>query len=85
MSTDYTSYLLVYGCRTLFFNRKKNEFVRVLTRKPLDPTEDASEYKRIQNLVKDLLVKNVPGYNFEASLRNTLQGEKNGCRYPKDS
>ena len=32
MSTDYTSYLIVYKCRTHFFSRKKSENVLVLTR-----------------------------------------------------
>lgn len=47
LETDYDNYAIVYSCRTLLFGRAKNEYAWILTREPLDPVSNASEFNRI--------------------------------------
>ena len=78
LATDYSSYAVVYSCRTSFFGHKKSEYAWILTRKPLDVNyseqdmdimnEDVMEWDRIKNIAKNVLEKQVPGYDFEGSL-----------------
>ena len=94
LSTDYTTYAVVYSCRTSFFGFKKTEYAWVLTRKPLDVNyseqeldindPDVLEWTRIRDIAQEVLEKQVPGYDFENTLKVQVQGVRNGCIYPKD-
>jgi len=65
ISTDYTSYAVVYSCRTSFFGHKKSEYTWVLTRKPIDvnytdqemdlDNPDVLEWDRIKNIAQNVL------------------------------
>lgn len=83
LDTDYENYTVVYSCRTLLSGRVKNEYVWVLTRNPLDAAIDSKEHARITNLAKDVLAKNVPGFDFDKVMRMTIQGTNNDCIYPE--
>lgn len=100
IATDYNSYAVVYSCKarrhvsSLFFQKKKEEFVWVLTRRPLnvyytqeemdtsDP--DVKEYNRVRALTKNILAQVLPHYDYDAHQRITIQGEPNGCHYPEE-
>ena len=98
ISTDYHSYALAYSCKmkrnpySLWLGKKKEEFVWVLTRKPLDilnvnltrSNPEIKEFERIKYLTRNILAKKVPGFDFENNMRRTIQAERNGCDYPKD-
>ena len=73
MSTDYSSYAVVHSCRE-YMKFYKEEFVWVLTREILNPIEDEDEYNKIMTIVEDVLVKNMPEYDFRRELLPILQG-----------
>lgn len=88
IATDYNSYAVTYSCRvrrskrSLFFMKKKEEFVWILTRKPLnvfqgqedlDTTDaDMKEYNRIRKLTKKIVEEALPDYPFEDQQRITI-------------
>ena len=82
LETDYDSYAVVYSCRTVLFGKVKNEYVWILTREAMDPAATEGEFKRINQIAKDVIKKNAPDYDFDGQLRRTMQREENDCIYP---
>ena len=62
LHTDYISYSLVYS----------NEYVWVLTREPL--TQDSPNRAEIIEKARRKCAEKLPDFNFEAQMRDTLQG-----------
>lgn len=73
MQTDYKTYAVIHSCRE-FAKFYKQEYVWVLTRQILNPIEDEDEYNRIMTIVEDVLLKNMPDYDFRRDLLPILQG-----------
>lgn len=82
LDTDYENYTIVYSCRTLLGGRAKNEYIWILSRNPLDPTVDSEEHARITSHAKEVMAKNVPGFDWDKTMYRTIQGVQNDCIYP---
>ena len=69
MQTDYDTFSVVYSCDIVKF-----QVAWILTRKPLDRRNpaDVSEINRIYSLAKNLLNTNVPNFDFDQVMRNTI-------------
>lgn len=84
LATDYHSYAIVYSCKD-FAKFFKQEYVWVLTRTIIDPTDDEDEYNRILMIVQYTLQNMVPDYNFRKGLILIAQGKELGCQYEADT
>ena len=82
LDTDYENYSIIYSCRTFFFGKAKTEYAWILTREPLDPIENTNKFNEITQKARDVLAKNVPGFDFDAVMQRTIQGSQNNCIYP---
>lgn len=82
LETDYSNYAIVYSCRTFFFGKAKNEYAWILTREPLDPLANTTKFNEITQKARDVLARNVPGFDFDGVMKRTIQGLQNNCIYP---
>ena len=71
LSTDYTSYVIVYSCTGILADAFKLDFVWILTRDPLVP--GSQEYTDMQTKAYDIMAEKIPNFDT-ATLRTTQQG-----------
>jgi len=48
----------------------------------MDAVANPKEFQRITKKAKEVLGENVPGFDFDAIMRSTIQGKNNNCIYP---
>ena len=56
LDTDYKTYSIVYY--------KDHDYVKILTRKPLDPRQDFAEVSRIRDIADKVLSEREKGFIF---------------------
>ncbi len=78
VSTDYTSYVIVYSCSYLLPRALPTEYLWVLTREPL--VIGTPEHEAMDLMTKGLIQELLPNYDFVNSMLQ-LQGDDN-CNYP---
>lgn len=42
------------------------------------------EYMRLKRIAKRITEDQIPGFNFDAYMKQTIQGESRGCLYPTE-
>ena len=81
MDTDYVNYSFVYSSTSLFGGLSKQEFFWIYTRKPLNGRRNLKKLKAIRDKGKQIFEREVHGFDFDAKMRYTLQGQVNSCKY----
>ena len=79
VSTDYTSYSIVYGCDTFLAGAIKLEWLWVLTRTALEI--GTSDWTTMRDNVFDIITDRIPSYDPTTRLRPTIQTVGSGCSY----
>ena len=71
LSTDFTSYAIIYHCTTRYYGlfHLKSESFHVITRRPLDEETDFEEYNRIKNIASNFLEKHLEDFDFNQTAK----------------
>ena len=72
VSTDYTTYAIIYSCTPFAGKIKVSEASWVLTRDPI--AEGSAAYTAMMDLVDPIYKDKIPYYDKESRMRTTEQG-----------